>query len=260
MADTYVLTDLSAGVLTLTLNRPEVFNAINDPLSRELTDAFEAAGRNPEVRVVVVTGAGRGFCSGQDLKEVQGQRGQSLADVVRRRYNPLIRAMRQLPKPVVGRINGVAAGAGCSLALACDLTIAADDAYLTQLFVGIGLVLDSGASYFLPRLVGSARAFELATMATRLPAPQAAAMGLINRAVPPDQLDAAVAEVTAYYQQAPTLAVGMIKEMLQQTDRMTLEEALEYEAQRQQEAGQTHDHREGVRAFLEKRRPAFRGH
>lgn len=255
----HLLYDLRNGVLTITLNRPEVYNAINDPLSYELQDAFKRAGRDEDVRVVVLTGAGKGFCSGQDLKAVQGDKDRSLADSVRRRYNPLILSMHQLPKPIVGRLNGVAAGAGCSLALACDLTVAAEGIYLTELFVGIGLVLDSGSSYFLPRLVGSARAFELATLATRVPAREAAAMGLINRTVPADELDATVNELAAHYAQAPTRAIGLIKRMLHHADHITLAEALEYEAQCQEAAGRTHDHREGVLAFLEKRKPQFTG-
>ena len=155
---------------TITLNRPEVFNAFDDEQSYELQDALKQVSKNDAVRVVILTGAGKAFCSGQDLKAVSGSQKRDFMTSLNQRYNPIIRLMRAMPKPIIGRINGVAAGAGCSLALACDVTVAVETAKLIEVFVGIGLVLDSGSSYFLPRLVGSARAFELATMATRLSA------------------------------------------------------------------------------------------
>ncbi|SDK58811.1 2-(1,2-epoxy-1,2-dihydrophenyl)acetyl-CoA isomerase [Catalinimonas alkaloidigena] len=257
---THLLYDLADGVATITLNRPDVYNALHMEMSLELQDAFRQAGDDAAVRVVVLTGAGKGFCSGQDLKAVQGQRAFSFSETVRKQYNPLILGMRKLPKPIIGRINGVAAGAGCSLALACDFLIAAEEAYFSELFVGIGLVLDSGSSFFLPRLVGSARAFEYSTMATKLSGKEAAAVGMINRAVPAHQLDAAVQQVAGYYAQAPTKTVGLIKQLLNRSYESSLETMLEQEAQLQDQAGATDDHREGVRAFLEKRPPRFQGH
>ncbi len=260
MAFEHLLYEVQNGVCTITLNRPEVLNALNEKLNYELRDAFTQAGEDEAVRVVVLTGAGRGFCSGADLKAETAFRGErSLADAVRNRYNPMILAIRNLPKPVIGRLHGIAAGAGCSLALACDVIIAAEEAVLTEIFIGIGLVMDAGSSWFLPRLVGPMKAFEMATMGTKVAAPEALKLGMVNKVVPAGQLDAAVAQVAGYYATAPTRTIGLIKGMLQKSYGYTLEEMLEQEAIHQDMAGRTHDHREGVQAFLEKRKPDFTG-
>jgi 2-(1,2-epoxy-1,2-dihydrophenyl)acetyl-CoA isomerase len=211
------------------------------------------------VRVVVLTGAGKAFCSGQDLKAVVGQEKRSFLDSLHKRYNPLIRAMRQLPKPIVCRLNGVAAGAGCSLALACDVIVAAEEATLIEVFINIGLVPDSGSAYFLPRLVGTAKAFELCSMGNKVKAAEALQLGLVNKVVPMDQLDAAVREYTTYYAAAPTKAIGLIKKMLNKSHNTTLDEMLDYEAYCQEIAGSSGDYKEGVAAFLEKRKPVFKG-
>jgi 2-(1,2-epoxy-1,2-dihydrophenyl)acetyl-CoA isomerase len=247
------------GVATITLNRPDVYNALNDEITYELQDALKAVAKDAAARVVVLTGAGKAFCSGQDLKASAATPNRSFQESLHKRYNPIIRAMRQLPKPIVCRLNGVAAGAGCSLALACDVVVAAEEAVLTEVFINIGLVPDSGSSYFLPRLVGMAKAFELCTLGSKIKATDAAAWGLINRAVPADQLDAAVKTYTDYYATAPTKAIGLIKKMLQRSATATLDDMLEYEAYCQEIAGSTTDHKEGVQAFLEKRKPAFTG-
>jgi 2-(1,2-epoxy-1,2-dihydrophenyl)acetyl-CoA isomerase len=247
------------GVATITLNRPDVYNALNDEITYELQDALKAVAKDAAARVVVLTGEGKAFCSGQDLKASAATPNRSFQESLHKRYNPIIRAMRQLPKPIVCRLNGVAAGAGCSLALACDVVVAAEDAVLTEVFINIGLVPDSGSSYFLPRLVGMAKAFELCTLGSKVKATDAASWGLINRAVPADQLDDAVKTYTDYYATAPTKAIGLIKKMLQKSATATLDDMLEYEAYCQEIAGSTTDHKEGVQAFLEKRKPAFTG-
>ncbi len=252
----YELTD---GVATVTLNRPDVYNALNNEITFELQAALKECRKNDEVRVVVLTGEGKAFCSGQDLKASSKEPNRSFSDSIHKRYNPIVMAIRNMPKPVICRLNGVAAGAGCSFALACDLIVAAESSKLIEVFVNIGLVLDSGSSYFLPRLVGSAKAFELATMGTRVSGKEAEAMGLVNKCVADDKLDASVKEYTDYYAKAPTKAIGMMKKMLNKSQNSSLNEMLEYEAQMQDIAGATHDYTEGVQAFLEKRKANFLG-
>jgi len=250
---------LEGGVATVTLNRPEVYNALNDEITFEIQDALKAVLKDEQVRVVVLTGEGKAFCSGQDLKSSSSEKNRSFMDSLHKRYNPIIRSMRSLPKPIVCRLNGVAAGAGCSIALACDIIVAAEEATLIEVFVNIGLVPDSGSSYFLPRLIGNAKAFELCAMGSKVKAAAAVQMGLINKVVPMDQLDKAVAEYTSYFAAAPTKAIGLIKKMLQKSATSTLDDMLDYEAYCQEIAGGTGDYKEGVKAFTEKRKPNFSG-
>ncbi|NVO30680.1 enoyl-CoA hydratase-related protein [Hymenobacter lapidiphilus] len=252
------------GVATITLNRPDVFNAFDDAQSYELQDALKQVARDANVRTVVLTGAGRAFCSGQDLKasrEAEAAEGQprSFYDSLHKRYNPIIRAMRALPKPIICRLNGVAAGAGCSLALACDAIVASSDASLIEVFINIGLVPDSGSSWFLPRLVGTLKAFELCTLGSKVTADEALRLGLVNQVVAPEQLDEAAYALAARYAAAPTKSIGLIKQMLNKAATATLDEMLDYEAHCQQIAGESGDYREGVQAFLEKRKPEFKG-
>jgi 2-(1,2-epoxy-1,2-dihydrophenyl)acetyl-CoA isomerase len=254
-----LLLDIQQGVGTITLNRADVFNAFNDEQSYELQDALKQVAKNDEVRVVVLTGAGKAFCSGQDLKAISGAEKRSLEDSLHKRYNPIIRAMRNLPKPIIARVNGVAAGAGCSLALASDIIVAAESAKFIEVFVNVGLVLDSGSSYFLPRLVGSVRAFEMSTMASRISAQQALDWGMINKVAPDAELDAAVQVYTDYYRNAPTKAIAMMKKMLNKSFQSDLDTMLDYEAHCQQIAGNSDDYKEGVKAFNEKRKPVFTG-
>lgn len=248
-----------SGIATITLNRPEVYNALNDEITYELQDAFKIIGKDENVRVIVLTGEGKAFCSGQDLKESSSGEKRSFLDSLHRRYNPIIRAMRNLPKPVICRLNGVAAGAGCSIALACDIIIASEDASLIEVFINIGLIPDSGSSFFLPRLVGTAKAFELCTQGTKVKAQDAEKMGLISKAVPAGQLDEHVKEIAARYAKAPTKAIGLIKKMLNKSAASTLDEMLDYEAYCQEIAGSSSDYKEGVTAFLQKRNPEFTG-
>lgn len=247
------------GIATITLNRPDVFNAFDDTQSYELQDALKLAKRDKEVRVIVLTGAGKAFCSGQDLKAIANAKNRSLRDSLDKRYNPIIKAMRSMPKPIIGKINGVAAGAGCSLALACDFVVASEYASFIEVFINVGLVLDSGSSYFLPRLVGSARAFEMSTMGSKVKAEQALEWGIINRVAKSDELDSVVNEVAEYYGNAPTKAVALMKQMLNKSFHSDLNEMLEYEACCQEIAGNSADYKEGVSAFNEKRKPKFTG-
>ena len=255
----FIKYEVKEGVATVTLNRPEVYNALNDAITYELQDAIKLIARDKEVRVMVLTGEGKAFCSGQDLKAVSGTEKRSFLESLHKRYNPLINAMQTLPKPIVCRLNGVAAGAGCSIALACDIIVAAEEATLIEVFINIGLVPDSGSSFFLPRLVGRAKAFEMCAMGNRIKGKEAEALGLVNKSVPADQLDAAVKAYTDYFAVAPTKAIGLIKKMLNRSSQASLEEMLDYEAYCQEIAGSTADYKEGVAAFLEKRKPNFTG-
>lgn len=246
-------------VATITLNRPEVYNAFNDEMSFELQDALKKASRDPDVRVLILTGAGeKAFCSGQDLKANREEQADQFSESLRKRYNPIIRAIVRMPKPVICRLNGVAAGAGCSIALACDIIIAADTTTLLEAFIHIGLIPDSGATYFLPRMLGYRKAFELATKGNKISAKEAFEYGLVNKAVETSQLDEAVANEAAYYAQAPAKAIALTKKMLQRGLERSLDDTLDYEAYCQQIAGETADYKEGVNAFREKRKPRFK--
>ncbi|ATL46454.1 2-(1,2-epoxy-1,2-dihydrophenyl)acetyl-CoA isomerase [Chitinophaga caeni] len=247
------------GVATITLNRPDVYNAFNDAMSYELQDALKQVEKDAKVRVVVLTGAGKAFCSGQDLKASMQQGKRNLGDSLRKRYNPMIRAIRNMPKPVICKLNGVAAGAGCSLALACDMIIASENASMIEIFINIALVLDSGSSYFLPRTVGYHKAFELATKASKLSAQEAMELGFINKVVAPAELDQVVSDEAKFYAGAPTKAIGLLKKLLTKGMTEQLDAVLEYEAYCQEIAGNTQDNLEGIQAFLEKRKPAFQG-
>ncbi len=247
------------GVATIVLNRPEIYNALNDEITFELQDALKDVSKDESVRVVVLTGEGKAFCSGQDLKAALKTPARSYSESIHTRYNPIIRAIRNMPKPVLCRLNGVAAGAGCSLAIACDMIIASEEATLSELFISIGLVMDSGSSYFLPKLVGPQKAFELSTMGTQLSAREAMDIGMVNKVVPAAALDETMKTYTDYYVQAPTKSIALMKKMINKSFNSSLEEMLEYEAYCQEIAGRTEDHKEGVQAFMEKRKPRFKG-
>ncbi len=254
---TEVLTAREGAVLTISLNRPEVYNAFNRDLHKALAAALKEA-RDPEVRAVVVTGAGKGFCAGQDLKEFQSLPG-GVGDALRATYHPNILAIRALEKPVLAAVNGACAGAGLSLAAACDIRIAAEDATFVPGFIGIGLIPDAGGSWFIHRLLGFARAFEWMTSNRRLPASEALAWGLVSEVVPAAGLAARAAELAATYAALPTKAIGMTKRLFDHAFTATLEQQLDMEAQLQSAATKTHDFTEGVAAFLEKRPPEFEG-
>ena len=252
-----VLTARDGAVLTITLNRPEVFNAFNAALHAQLADALSEAA-DASVRAVVITGAGKGFSSGQDLKEF-GEMPESIQERLEQTYHPNIRAIRALEKPVLAAVNGPAAGAGLSLACACDLRIAADSATFVPGFIGIGLVPDSGGSYFVRRLLGTARAFDWMTTNRRLTAAEAHEWDLVNEVVEAEELASHVAGVAATYAGLPTRGIALTKQLFDHGDTATLEEQLAFEAQLQQEATGTADFAEGVAAFIEKRPPHFTG-
>jgi 2-(1,2-epoxy-1,2-dihydrophenyl)acetyl-CoA isomerase len=236
-----------------------VFNALNEQLKKDLNDAFREAERDTGVRCIVLRGAGeKAFCSGQDLKEHAGSK-RSLRESLEKSYNPLIRKIRAIEKPVIGMINGVAAGAGCSIALACDMRTMSTTAKLIEVFIRIGLVPDSGSHWFLPRLTGMARAFEYASLGRDISAEEAERVGLVNRIAPPDQLEKITLEIAHSLATAPTRAIGLIKRALNKSLVSDLDSLLDYEAYIQQIASETEDHREGTAAFLEKRPARFKG-
>jgi 2-(1,2-epoxy-1,2-dihydrophenyl)acetyl-CoA isomerase len=237
-----------------------VLNAFNDEMAREVQEALKAAERDAAVRCLVITGAGKGFCAGQDLGALRS-RGESVSfrEHLLATYNPIVSRLRSMEKPVIGQINGAAAGAGLGVALACDLRYAAEGAKLRMAFGGIGLAPDSGTSFFLPRLIGFARAFELAATNSPLSAQAALELGLVNSVFPAEQLGAAVREIAVRLAQAPTKALGLTKRAMNKAFMMTIDEALDYEAHLQEIAGRSADYREGVAAFLEKRPAVFRG-
>ncbi len=255
-----VLYEVGDGVATITLNRPDSLNAFNSQMIHETADAFKQSGRDASVRCVVLTGAGRAFSSGQDLKEVQERAdGFSIADHLRQGYNRLVERMITLEKPVIGAINGVAAGAGCGVALACDIRVASDEASFIQVFSKVGLIPDTGSTWLLPRLIGYARAYEMAVTADRVPAERALQWGLVNQVTPSAQLMEIVRAWALRLAQGPTRAFGLTKRAMMRSWSLSLPEALEYEAMLQGAAAQTDDNREGVAAFLEKRQPQFQG-
>jgi 2-(1,2-epoxy-1,2-dihydrophenyl)acetyl-CoA isomerase len=252
-----VETSRAGAVLTITLNRPDVLNAFNSEMHRGFAAALKDA-RDGGVRAVVITGAGRGFCVGQDLTEFREAPGD-IGSRLRGNYHPNIRAIRALEKPVIAAVNGAAAGAGMSLACACDLRLAADSATFVPAFINIGLIPDSGGSYFVTRILGPARAFEWLASGKRLTAAEAHAWGLVSEVVESDGFAARVAELAAQLADLPTKGVGMTKRLLDHAVTASLEEQLEREAQLQTAATQTADFKEGVAAFLEKRPAKFRG-
>lgn len=251
--------EIADSIATLTLDRPAALNALTIPLKEELLRAVHAVGRDAAVRAVVLTGAGRAFCAGQDLRERRAPDAPPLATELRERYNPLILAMRRLPKPIVGAINGVAAGAGASLAFACDVRVAAETASFVLAFGRLGLVPDSGSTWLLPRLVGPARAAELALVGEALSAADAERIGLVASVVAPEALAEAARSIAARLAEGAPLALALTKRALDRAWDTSLEEALEYEAWLQGVAGASADHAEGLAAFLEKRPPRFSG-
>ncbi|HEY2326558.1 MAG TPA: DUF4389 domain-containing protein [Gaiellaceae bacterium] len=252
-----VLTSRDGGVLTITLNRPDVLNALNASVHAELFSALEAA-KDPTVRAVIITGAGRGFCVGQDLQEFRSGAGD-VAENLRRNYHRNVLAIRALEKPVIAAVNGPAAGAGLSLALACDVRIASSDASFVPAFINIGLIPDSGGTWLARRMLGTPRALEWLTTGRRLGADEARTMGIVSEVAPAAEFEERMREVGAYFGAMPTRAFWQTKQLLDAAETTTFAEQLELEAAAQAEQVKTDDFKEGVTAFLEKRDPAFTG-
>ncbi len=251
----------SEGICTVTLQRSEVLNAFNNKLTDELGKALKDASKDQSVRVVVLVGSGRAFSSGQDLadlkrKYVPGHE-PHLGEDLKKRYDPIVKAIRSMEKPVIASINGVAAGAGCSLALACDMRIASEHASFIEVFVNVGLIPDSGSTWTLPRLIGFGRAMELCCTGRPVKAEEALTIGLVNQVVPHDELQEATLKLATKLASLPAKAIGLTKRLLNQSYENSFTDQLIQEAFAQETAGRTHDHFEGVVAFIEKRKPNF---
>jgi len=255
----FLTTELKEGVMTLTLNRPDVFNSFNQEMGRAFQSALDHAASDDRVRCVVITGNGRAFCAGQDLKEVTSEASPGFKVIVEETYNRSIRRICDMEKPVIAAVNGVAAGAGANIALACDFVVAKQSVKFIQAFANIGLIPDSGGTYWLPRLVGMARAKALTMLGTPLPATEAQSLGLIHQAVADEDFDKAVAKLANQLASMPTRGLGLTKKALHAGATNDLHAQLALELDLQFEAAETEDYAEGVQAFLEKRPANFVG-
>ncbi|MES2701383.1 MAG: enoyl-CoA hydratase-related protein [Bacteroidota bacterium] len=254
-----VLFEKSDGVGYITLNRPDVYNAYNRDMALAMQEYLDDCGRDEEVRCVYITGAGKGFCSGQDLAEAANPNALDFERMVREHYNATILRITDMEKPVIAAVNGVAAGAGANIALACDIVLGAESASFIQAFSKIGLIPDSGGTYFLPRLVGMQRATALMMTGEKVSARDAVAMGMIYKCFPDAEFEAESKKMAAMFAQMPTRGLGLTKRLLSRTFNNSLTLQLDLEKETQVQAGSTEDFKEGVTAFLEKRKPVFKG-
>lgn len=258
--ESLIATELKESILTVTLNRPDKLNSFTETMARQLQNAFEDAKENDKVRCVLLTASGKAFCVGQDLPEVVSKgEDYELGETVRKSYNPIIRAIRYLEKPVVCAVNGTAAGAGANIAFACDIVLASNSAVFVQSFSKIGLIPDSGGTFFLPRLTGLQRTNAMYLLDEKITPQKAVETGLIYKASEADKLMDEAREACQKLASLPTKGFGLYKRALNQSFANNLNEQLEIEADLQTEAGKTHDYKEGVQAFLEKRKPEFKG-
>ena len=254
-----ILFEINEGVATITLNRPDKLNAFNREMALLLQQKLDEASSLHEVRCVVITGAGKAFCAGQDLAELTGEQPPSMSQILSEHYNPIVQRIRNLPKPVLAAVNGVAAGAGANIALCCDIVIAKSSASFIQAFSKIGLIPDSGGTYFLPRLIGWQKAMALAMLGDKVDAQQAEQLGMIYKSIDEVAFDAETTKLARKLAQMPTRGLALTKHAFNQSYNNNLETQLMLEDKMQQEAALTHDYHEGVAAFLEKRHPNFEG-
>lgn len=255
----YILSELQGNVLCITLNRPDKYNSFVREMALALQEELQKANDNDEVRAVYLTGNGKAFCAGQDLAEAIDPKGPELTKIVSEHYNPIILQLRALKKPVVAAVNGVAAGAGANIALACDITVASSDATFIQAFSKIGLIPDSGGTYFLPRLVGMQKASALMMLGDKVSATQAEEMGMIYKVFPADIFEESSMKIAQKISLMPTQALAYTKELLNNSSQNNLQEQLSEEDKFQTLSGNSHDYKEGVNAFLEKRQASFKG-